>query len=477
VPALPPSSESLLLTPSLARRRADIRGIVQLAWPVLVGQLAVIAFGVIDTAMVGRYSAESLASLGLGASIYISIYVALTGILVALSPIAGNLYGAGRVAEIGEQTRQALWLALALSIIGAVLLAFPAPLLDVAHANAELRANATRYLRILAVGLPGALLFRIFNSLSTAIGRPRIVMTLQVISLAVKIPANYALIFGLVGIAPMGGIGCALASTAINLIDACAALWIMSRGNAFKPLGIIARFSWPQWRHQRALLKLGVPMGVSYLIEVTSYTFMALFIARFGTATLAAHQIAGNLGAVLYMTPMSIGIGTATLVAQRIGANALSDARRISSSGILFASVVGLGYAGIVLLLRSPIASAYTSDTRVAATAASLLVIVAAYHVFDALQVSTAFVLRSYQVTVIPTAIYAIALWGVGLGGGYWMGFDIAGYLPEAWTGAKGFWIANTLSLGVAAIGLGIYRRYVVRRFNGNATSGTPPSD
>ncbi|WP_347554500.1 MATE family efflux transporter [Robbsia sp. KACC 23696] len=463
-----PPSESPVSRASLALRLADVRAIVVLAWPVLVGQLAIIAFGVIDTAMVGRYSAESLASLGLGASIYISVFVALTGILVALSPIAGNLYGAGRVAEIGEQTRQAIWLAVALSVIGAVLLTFPAPLLDVAKADAALRADATRYLRILAVGLPAALLFRIFNSLSTAIGKPRIVMTLQIVSLAVKIPANYALIFGFAGLAPMGGIGCALASTLINGIDACAALWIMARGSAFQPLQIFSRFSWPQWPHQRALLKLGIPMGVSYLIEVTSYTFMALFIARFGTATLAAHQIAGNMGAVLYMTPLSIGIGTATLVAQRIGADRLEAARRLSGSGILLASIVGLFYAGAVLLLRGQIAAAYTSDAHVAATAAGLLMIVAAYHVFDAFQVSTAFVLRSYQVTVIPTAIYAIALWGVGLGGGYWMGFDLGGHLPHVWTGANGFWIANTLSLGMAGIGLGLYRRHVVRRFKGN---------
>ncbi len=468
MPVLRPQSESPDRTASFSDRRADIAAIFKLAWPVLIGQLAVIAFGVIDTAMVGRYSAESLAALGLGASIYISIFIALTGILIALSPIAGSLYGANRIAEIGEQTRQAIWLALALCIVGTVLLAFPGPLLDVAHAGADLRADATHYLRILAVGLPGALLFRIFNSLSTAIGKPRIVMTLQIIALAVKIPANYALIFGFAGIPPMGGIGCALASTLINVIDAVAAIWIMSRGSAFKPLAIFAHWSWPQWPHQRALLKLGVPMGVSYLIEVTSYTFMALFIARFGTSTLAAHQIAGNLGAVLYMTPLSIGIGTATLVAQRIGANALVDARRISSSGILFASVVAIVYAGIVLLLREPIASAYTTNGQVASTAAGLLLIVAAYHVFDAFQVSTACVLRSYQVTMIPTAIYAIALWGVGLGGGYWMGFDIGGHLPTMWTGAKGFWIANTISLGVAAAGLGWYRRHVVRRFKGS---------
>jgi len=74
----------------------DVRKIAALAWPVLIGQLAVIAFGVIDTAMVGRFSATDLAALGLGGSVYISVYIGLTGILVALQPIAGQLFGAGR---------------------------------------------------------------------------------------------------------------------------------------------------------------------------------------------------------------------------------------------------------------------------------------------------------------------------------------------------------------------------------------------
>lgn len=101
---------------------ADIRQIVGLAWPVLVGQLAIIAFGVIDTAMVGRFSIVDLAALGLGSSIYVSVYIGLTGILSALQPITGQLYGARRYEEIGEEVRQALWLATLLAVPGFLLL-------------------------------------------------------------------------------------------------------------------------------------------------------------------------------------------------------------------------------------------------------------------------------------------------------------------------------------------------------------------
>ncbi|AHG33392.1 MATE efflux family protein [Burkholderia pseudomallei MSHR511] len=294
----------------------DIRRIAGLAWPVLVGQLAIIAFGVIDTAMVGRFSALDLAALGLGMSIYVSIYIGLTGILSALQPIAGQLYGARRYAEIGEEVRQAMWLAVLLAAPGFLLLHFPHPLLRLAHAPAELTDRTVAYLRILSFGLPASLLFRIYNALTNAAGKPRLAMILQVGALAVKVPLNLWFIFGGLGVPALGGPGCGLASTLINWALAIVGFTLLARLDVFEPLAIFARFTRPVWHRQKALLVLGVPMGLSYLIEVTSYTFMALFIAQFGTTTLAGHQIAGNIGAVLYMTPLSIGVASSTLVAR-----------------------------------------------------------------------------------------------------------------------------------------------------------------
>ncbi|NBV00761.1 MAG: MATE family efflux transporter, partial [Burkholderiaceae bacterium] len=102
----------------IARLQRDVPRIFSLAGPLLIGQLAVIAFGVIDTAMVARYSADDLAALAMGTSIFISIYVGLTGVVSALAPIAGQLFGAKRHSEIGEEIRQAWWLSLLLSALG-----------------------------------------------------------------------------------------------------------------------------------------------------------------------------------------------------------------------------------------------------------------------------------------------------------------------------------------------------------------------
>ncbi|KIG09146.1 MATE family efflux transporter [Caballeronia concitans] len=446
---------------------SDVRRIASLAWPVLIGQLAVIAFGVIDTAMVGRFSATDLAALGLGSSVYISVYIGLTGILVALQPIAGQLFGAGRESEIGEETRQALWLAAALTVIGFALLYFPEPLLSLAKAPPALHDRTVDYLRILSFGLPASLVFRVYSSLTNAVGKPRLVMFLQVGSLMLKFPLNSWFIFGGFGVPALGGPGCALASTLINWALAVVGMAVLVKFEFFRPFGIFARFTWPAFRRQVALLRLGIPMGLSYLIEVTSYTFMALFISRFGTTTLAGHQIAGNLGAVLYMTPLSIGIASSTLVSQALGARRFDDAASISRHGIGMACVLAFVYGVVLLAARPHVIAAYTPDPNVIAAAMPLVLIIFFYHLCDALQITTAFILRAYKVTIVPTAIYAVALWGIGLGGGYLLGFDVGGAVPASLQGARGFWIANSLSLGVAGVGLLLYWRRVSARHLG----------
>ncbi|QBC32204.1 MATE family efflux transporter [Pandoraea sp. XY-2] len=443
----------------------DIKRIAELAWPVLIGQLAVIAFGVMDTAMVGRASAFDLASLALGGSIYITVYVGLMGVLVALSPVAAQRFGAGERESIGEEVRQAFWLAGFLAVPGVLLLSHPQFILRLSEASPELEARASAYLQMLAFGLPAALLFRVYSSLSTAVAQPRIVMAIQVTGLTLKVPLNLALIYGLerLGIPALGSTGCAIATTAINWVSCALGLTLMARHAKLRDFAIFSRFCWPHWPAIRALLKLGIPMGLSYLIEVTAFSFMAIFIARLGDVTLAGHQIAANLGALMYMLPMSIAIATATLTAQAIGKRDFRLARRVGRRGVEFAGLLGVLLASVMGLCRPWVLAAYTSDPLVAAVAMPLLAIVAGYHVFDALQVSAVFVLRAWKVAVIPTVIYAVSLWGVGLGGGYVLGFDVGGLSPVWLHGAAGFWFANSASLAVAAFGLLLYLRWIVR--------------
>ncbi|CAJ0701721.1 MATE family efflux transporter [Ralstonia holmesii] len=442
---------------------ADVRRITELAWPVLIGQLAVIAFGVLDTAMAGRASAADLAAIGLGGSIYVTVYISLMGVLQALSPIAGQLYGAQRYGEIGEEVRQAVWLGLVLAAIGMLILWFPAPLLQLANATPELTEKATAYLRYEALALPAALGFRIYSALNNALSRPVMVTMLQLAGLAIKFPLNALFLYGGMGVPAMGGPGCALASMIISWLWFVAAAAILMRNPAYKPFAIFTHYSPPNRARLWALVRLGVPMGFTYLIEITSFTLMAIFIARLGTVALAGHQIAANLGAVAYMVPLSLSIATSTLAAQSIGARDRVAARRISLNGIKLAVMCAVIVGAAVLFLRRELVSLYTHDAAVLAIAVPLLPFIAFYQMFDALQVMTAFILRAYKIALIPTVIYALSLWGVGLGGGYVLGFGLLGDVAASLRGAAGFWAANGLSLMVAGALLVSYFNRVSR--------------
>jgi multidrug resistance protein, MATE family len=438
--------------------------IANLAWPILIGQLAVIANGVIDTAMTSRFSATDLAALALGASIYISVFVGLNGVLAAISPVIGQLYGAQRVDAIGGELKQGAWLALFLTLAGCMVLLFPHSLLSLAHASPELNEKATQYLRILALALPATMGFRLYASLNTAIGRPKMVMMLQIAALVLKVPLNALFIFGAFGLPAMGGPGCAVATALIVWLTFLTGGIILRTDPSYRLFRIFGSgFAKPKWAAQRDLLKLGIPMGLSYLIEVTAFTFMALFIARLGDTAVAGHQITSNFATVLYMLPLSIANATGTLVAQSIGARELDTARRVGFAGIRLAAILSVTIGCIVWLSRDLIVRAYTPNETIIASALPLFVFIAFYQLFDSVQVTTAFVLRAYKVAVVPTLIYAFALWGIGLGGGYLLGLNPIGISPQPLQGAAGFWMGNSASLALVAAGLLWYLRIVQR--------------
>jgi len=449
----------------LSNLKRDIPRLLSLAGPLLVGQLAVIAFGVMDTAMVARYSTDDLAALAMAGSIFISIYVGLTGVISALAPIAGQLFGAKRFSEIGEEVRQGWWLSLGLSIFGMLILMNPGVFLSIANASPEVEVKAILYLQIVAWGLPASLAMRVLVAYHNAISKPAVVTWLQIGGLFLKIPLNAWLIYGGFGVDAMGGPGCALATVIINWLWFLTMLIIVYQGNFYKIFSVYEKFSRPDTHKIGTLLKLGLPIGLSYLIEVTSFAFMALFIAKLGTVPLAGHQIVANLGTVLYMLPLSLSIATSTLVAQSLGADKPILAKEIGWSSLIFTTTLCVLVGLLVWIFRYPLLDLYAPSADVRSMAIPLFLFIAFYQIFDALQVTSAFILRGYRVAFWPMWIYAISLWGVGLGGGYILGFNLTGNIPEILQGAQGFWFANSLSLAIAATFLINLFKRTARRF------------
>jgi MATE family multidrug resistance protein len=197
------------------------------------------------------------------------------------------------------------------------------------------------------------------------------------------------------------------------------------------------------------------------MVDVTAFTFMALFIARLGPETSAAHQIAANVAVFVFMVPLALGNATGVLVGQALGAGESRRARHAGLLGLAVACGIAAVTGAAIWLGSGPLARAYTPDPLVAATAASLLAVVAAYHVADSVQAVMAQVLRGYKRATAPMVIYAISLWGVGLGGGYLLGLTDSFGPPR---GAAGFWIAAVASLLLAGAGVLAYFLHISRQ-------------
>ena len=440
--------------------------IVRLGWPVFIGQIAVVASGVIDTIMAGRYSTVDLAGVGVGAAIYFSAFIALMGVLLALTPIASQLYGANRYAEIGEEVRQSAWLAVVLGAVCFVLLRYPDPFMALTRLPPEVEERARGYLTAASWGVPAALLFRVFYGYSIAVSRPRVVMALNLIGLAIKIPLNMVFMYGQLGAPEMGGVGCAVSSSVIAWVS-CLLAWswcFLEPG--YRRYHLFTRWSWPQSKRLAHIVSLGLPIGLTFFIDVTGFTFMALFIASLGAFNSAAHQIAGNFAALLFMLPLALGNASSVLVGHAIGAHQFARARATGLAGLSMGLACALAVGALVAVSAGRIAAFYTSDPEVLKLAGALLSFVAVYHVFDAIQAVAVNVLRGYKRAVVPMVIYAVALWGVGLGGGYAIGLtavDLSWFgIPTPW-GARGFWLAAIASLALAASLVTLYFLHVSR--------------
>ncbi len=450
---------------------ARMKEIARQAWPVLIASWAGIAFGVIDTAMGGHSGALDLQIMALATSIYVSVFVGLMGVIHALIPILAQHYGAGRYAEVGRLWGQGVWLAAALCLVGAIFLLLPDMWLSLSgDLPPEVRHGVRYYLLALAFALPAALAFRSIYALATAVSRPRTVMVINTGALVFKLFFNWVFMFGKLGFPAMGAAGAGLSTAVVSWMMLAAGLWTVLYNpwyRRFKP-----RLGRPRWRDQAELLRLGIPMGGSYLIEVCAFTFMALLAARDGMFVTGAHQIMANVAALCYMVPMALGIATAATTAQAIGARDPVLARVNGRAGILLVVGIALLTAMLIILGRGPLLSLYTDDAQVAAAAALLLVLLPFFHVGDALQCIGSYLLRAYKIAVAPLMMQIFALTGVGLGGGWWLGFGpgrgalatpIHYFIPGAPIGTATMWIMSTVGLTLSAALLFLWYGHVLR--------------
>ncbi|MEX1058542.1 MAG: MATE family efflux transporter, partial [Natronospirillum sp.] len=420
-----------------------------LGGPILVAQLAQVANGVIDTVMAGNASAEDLAGVAIGSSLWSPLFLLFMGTLSAMQPIISGHHGAGRQDKIMPVTWQGIYIALGCSVLMIFLLLNVDPVLALLQMDGQTAAITRGYLQAFAFGVPALLVLMALRGLTDGLGHTRVIMTFSLLSAAINLPLNYIFIYGKLGVPAMGGVGCGWA-TAISVWLALLALLIyLGLSRVYQRFHLISNWHKPERSGINRLLRLGVPIGFTIFVEASMFAIIALFLVPLGPVVVAGHQIALNVVSLVFMVPLSLGMALTLRISFLVGAQTPDTAQRLARSSLLLCLGISLFFASLLWLGNAFIARTYTQDEAVRSVARQLLLFAALFQIADVVQVTAISALRGYRDTRIPMLIMLFSFWGICLPLGYLLTFtDLL--VPAM--GAPGFWIGLTAGLTVASI-------------------------
>jgi MATE family multidrug resistance protein len=422
-------------------RRAELRDVIGLAVPVVTVQVGMMTMGVVDTVMVGHYSARDLAAVALGHLFFFTVVVFPMGVLLSLDPVVSQAVGAGDRGAVGRALQRGGLLAFALGVPAALALLPGQAFLTLLRQPPEVVPVAAGYALASVPGVFPFLAFVVLRQTLQAMGRVApIVVTILLANLG-NLLFNWVLIYGNLGFPTLGAVGSGWASTLSR--------WLMLLG--------LTAFSWPllapylrPWRRESLqlrplarMLRLGAPIGIQFSLEFGAFGAIGILMGWLGTIAMAGHQVALNLASVTFMVPLGISQAAAVLVGRGVGREDPSGARRAAGAGILLGASFMTMTAMLFLLFPGVFSRAYSSDAQVLALAVTLIPIAGIFQVFDGLQVVASGVLRGVGDTRSPMVLNLLGFWCLGMPVSLWLGFRTP-------AGPVGLWWG--LVVGLAAV-------------------------
>lgn len=424
---------------------AEVRALIAIGAPLVVNNLCTLALQTIDTVMAGRLGAAELAAVALGGNLWIPLFLFAMGMLMAVSPLAAFHLGAREPEAVGHIARQAAWLAVFVSLALIAVLSLDGLVFRALGLDARVIALADAFVDAICFGLPAACLYQVLRFVGAATGRTVPIMVLSVAALPLNAVLNWMLMYGRLGVPALGAVGCGWATTIVHW-GMCLALglWLM-RARVYRPLALCARWEWPEAAELMRLLRLGLPMGIGIFLEASLFGSAALMVGALGTASAAAHQIAINYAALMFMVPLGVSLAMTVRIGHALGAGEGARVRSIGTLGYALCLAFALVSAALMLAFPVSIVRFYTDDAAVLPIAVGLIGMAAVFQVSDGLQVAALGALRGLRDTRAPMLINAAAYWGIGF--------------PCAWIfgialrhGPRAVWAGLVLGLTLAAV-------------------------
>ena len=433
----------------------EARELLKLAAPLVITQLSQMAIMTTDVIMLGRLGKTALASAALGNTVFFFTWLIGCGPVAAVAPMIAHILGANPKDRAGVRNavRMGFWSVLILSVPLITLLLFTRPILLLLGQQPELAAGAGRFTAMLCWGLPCSLGYQVLRNFSTALSRPKASMWVMAIAILFNAAGDYALIFGHFGLPRLGLVGSGLASACSYAFGFLAMLCVVHLVPELAIFRILRRFHRPHFRKLVEVFRLGMPIGLTMIFEAMLFNAATLIMGTFGTASVAAHQIALNVPSITFMVPLGIGMAATVRVGLAAGAGDGEALRRAGYSALLMGAAFMTFTGALLWLFPSDIARLYFADdvrnADVIALAVVFLKVAAAFQIFDGLQVVGALSLRGLKDAHMPMWIAGLSYWLGGFPVCLWLAFARHLYGLGIWIGlASGLFFAAVLMCG-----------------------------
>lgn len=440
----------------------NTKSFIALAYPILIAQLIQNLMGFVDTVMSGRVSTADMAAVAIGSSVWLPVILAAYGLLMALTSIGAQYFGAKEYTKIINATYQSTWIAISLGVLLIIAFISLIPIIQpMVNLNGNYKALLFDYLYYVVWGAPGFCLFLVLRNYAECMSLTKPAMIISIIGLIINIPANYIFIYGKLGMPALGGAGCGVATAIVYWVMFFAMLFYVGINKQLKKINLykkVYRFDLKEVTH---ILKVGIPISLSLLIEVSLFSVVAILLAPLGEDIVASHQIALNFSGLVFMVPLSFAMAVTIKVGFAIGNKELQQAKELTRHAIIFGLLVAVITALVTLTFSKSIARIYSTDIDVVNIAASLMLLAAIFQFSDAIQVMSAGALRAYKDTKAILIITFVSFWIIGLSIGYLLG--LTDYLIPR-LNAAGFWWGFIIGLTTAAVLLTLRLNVIQKR-------------
>lgn len=424
------------------------RAVARLGLPLVGGHLAQFAIGLTDSVMLGWYGVEALAAVTLAGSFFFVLFLTGAGFGWAVMPLVATAAAEGDETSARRATRMGLWLSLLYAALMMPLLWQAGPILRAMGQAPEVADSAARYLRVAGWGMFPALLVMVLKSYLAALERTQIVLWITVLAAVANATANYALIFGHWGLPELGIRGAALASILTQGVSLLAVVIYVQR--TLPEQELFRRFWRPDWEMFGRVFRLGLPIGVTSLTEVSLFAASSLMMGWLGMIPLAAHGIALQVTSATFMVPLGLSNAATVRAGNAFGrgdrAHMVRGARVVIVMALLLSMMASALFLiwpeGLIGLFLDP---AGPQRGQIMAIGAMLLAAAALFQLVDGAQVIALGLLRGVQDTTVPMVIAALSYWVVGLPASYLLGFTFG-------LGGVGVWLGLVAGLACAAV-------------------------